>query len=126
MWTRGRKSGSARIWESRGPENGVSRWLRPNSDIYSQNDHFGLVYDMIYQFLGEPGRQIYWAKLLKYFFWIVMPTFRKSCHRPKTEAKLDSQANFPEMAATRPARGRWAEAPENLPVSDSGNMFNIS
>ena len=34
------------------------------------------------------------------------------------------------MPATGPARGRWAGSmgsiPENLPVSDSGNMFNIS
>ena len=29
-----------------GPEDGVSRWRRPNSDIYSQNHHFGLVYDI--------------------------------------------------------------------------------
>ena len=48
----GPKSGPARKSESRGPENGVSRWRRPNSEIYSQNHHFGLVYDMIYQFLG--------------------------------------------------------------------------
>ena len=48
----GPKSGPARKSESRGPENGVSRWRRPHSEIYSQNHHFGLVYDMIYQFLG--------------------------------------------------------------------------
>ena len=48
----GPKSGPARKSESRGPENGVSRWRRPNSEIYSQNHHFGLVYEMIYQFLG--------------------------------------------------------------------------
>ena len=48
----GPKSGSAGKSESRGPENGVSRWRQPNSDIYSQNHHFGLVYDMIYKFLG--------------------------------------------------------------------------
>ena len=41
---------------SRGPENGVSRWRRPKSDIYSQNHHFGLVYDMIYQFLGMDAK----------------------------------------------------------------------
>ena len=46
------KSGSARKSESHGPEIGVSRWRQPNLDICSQNDHFGLVYDMIYQFLG--------------------------------------------------------------------------
>ena len=40
------KSGPARKSESRGPENGVSRWRRPNSDIYSHY-HFGLVYDVI-------------------------------------------------------------------------------
>ena len=50
------KSGPARKSESRGPENGVSRWRRPNSDIYSQNHHFGLVYDMIYQFLGMEAK----------------------------------------------------------------------
>ena len=48
----GPKSGPAGKSESRGPENGVSRWRRPKSDIYSQNHHFGLVYDMIYQFFG--------------------------------------------------------------------------
>ena len=48
------KLGSAEISESGGPENSISRWRRPNSDIYSQNDHFGLVYDIIYQF---PGRR---------------------------------------------------------------------
>ena len=41
--------GVARNSESRGPENGVSRWRWPNSDIYSQNGHFGLVYDTIPQ-----------------------------------------------------------------------------
>ena len=43
----GPKSEPAGKSESHGPENGVSRWRRPNSDIYSQNHHFGLVYDMI-------------------------------------------------------------------------------
>ena len=52
----GPKSGPARKSESRGPENGVSRWRRPNSDIYSQNHHFGLVYDMIYKFLGMEAK----------------------------------------------------------------------
>ena len=52
----GPKSGPARKSESRGPENGVSRWRRPNSDIYSQNHHFGLVYDTIYQFLGMEAK----------------------------------------------------------------------
>ena len=48
----GPKSASAGKSESHGPENGVSRWWRPNLDIYSHNYHFGLVYDVIYQFLG--------------------------------------------------------------------------
>ena len=49
------KSGSARKSELHGPENGVSRWQRPNLDLYSQNYHFGFVYKVIYQFLGmEP------------------------------------------------------------------------
>ena len=54
-WIRGPgpKSEPAGKLESRGPENWVSRWRRPNLDIYSQNHHFGLVYDMIYQFLGK-------------------------------------------------------------------------
>ena len=52
----GPEIGPARKSESRGPENGVSRWRRPNSDIYSQNHHFGLVYDMIYQFLGMEAK----------------------------------------------------------------------
>ena len=50
------KSGSAGKSESRGPENGVSRWRRPNTDIYLQNYHFGLVYDVIYQFLGMEAK----------------------------------------------------------------------
>ena len=52
----GPKSGPARKSESRGPENGVSKWRRPNSDIYSQNHHFGLVCGMIYQFLGMEAK----------------------------------------------------------------------
>ena len=43
----GPNSGSTGISWSRGPENGVARWLWPNWEIYSQNDHFGLVYVMI-------------------------------------------------------------------------------
>ena len=39
----GPKSGPAGKSESRGPENGVSRWRRQNSDIYSQNYHFDLI-----------------------------------------------------------------------------------
>ena len=46
------KSGSARISESRGTVNGVSRWQWRNLEIYSQSDHFGLICEMIYQFLG--------------------------------------------------------------------------
>ena len=38
----GPKSGSAGKSEPRGPENGVSRWRRPNSDIYSQKSSFWL------------------------------------------------------------------------------------
>ena len=52
----GPKSEPAGKSESRGPENGVSRWRWLNSDIYSQNHHFGLVYDMIYQFLGMEAK----------------------------------------------------------------------
>ena len=52
----GPKSGPAGKSESRGPENGVSRWRWPNSAIYSQNHHFRLVYDMIYQFLGMDAK----------------------------------------------------------------------
>ena len=52
----GPKSGPAGKLESRGPKNGVSRWRRPNSDIYSQNYHFGLVYDVIEQFLGMEAK----------------------------------------------------------------------
>ena len=52
----GPKSEPAGKSESRGPENGVSRWRRQNSDIYSQNHHFGIVYDMIYQVLGMEAK----------------------------------------------------------------------
>ena len=54
----GPKSGSAGKSESRGPENGVSRWRRPNSDLYSQNHHFGLVYDWYFNFLAWRQRII--------------------------------------------------------------------
>ena len=50
------KSGLARKLKCSGPENEVSRWRWPHSDIYSQNDHFGLVYDMIYRFLGMEAK----------------------------------------------------------------------
>ena len=53
----GPKSGLAGKSGSRGPENGVSRWRRPNSDIYSQNYHFGLVYDMKYKSLKTLGME---------------------------------------------------------------------
>ena len=130
----GPNPGSAGIWGSHGPENGVARWWQLNSEIYSQNDLFGLVYDMnhmIYQFLdmeaknykfdmfrqqchpsvapwdgdirlrnasrihtglpfvyiiilslwrnGETNQSTKISKI-HVLFWIVMPTFRKSCH----------------------------------------------
>ena len=65
----GQKSGSAGKSESCGPENGVSRWCRLNSDIYSQNYHFGLVYDPIYQFLGMEAKNYKFGNL-----------FCKQCH----------------------------------------------
>ena len=52
----GPKSGSAGKSGSRGTENGFSRWRRPNSDIYSQNYHIGLVYDMKYKSLGMEAK----------------------------------------------------------------------
>ena len=75
----GPKSGPARKSESRGPENGVSRWRRPNSDIYSQNHHFGLVYDMIYQFLGMEAKN--------YKFGI----FCQQCHPSVASGDADIQ-----------------------------------
>ena len=73
----GPKSGPARKSESRGPENGVSRWRRPNSEIYSQNHHFGLVYDMIYQFLGMETKN--------YKFGM----FCQQCHPPVASGDAD-------------------------------------
>ena len=57
-WIEGQrtKSGSAGKSESLGPENRVSKWRRQKSDIYSQNDHFGLVYDMAYQFFDMEAK----------------------------------------------------------------------
>ena len=40
------------------------KWRRPNSYIYSQNYHFGLVYDMIYQFLGMEAKNLFWIKIV--------------------------------------------------------------
>ena len=53
----GQKSWSAGKSESCGSENGNSRWQRTNSDSYSQNYHYGLVYDMIYQSLGMGAKK---------------------------------------------------------------------
>ena len=52
----GPKSEPAGKSESHGPENWVSRLRRPNSDIYSQNHHFGLIHDIIYQFRGMEAK----------------------------------------------------------------------
>ena len=52
LWNRSRLENRSHVV----PKNGVSRWRRPNSDIYSQNYHFGLVYDVIYQFLGMQAK----------------------------------------------------------------------
>ena len=35
---------------------GVTRWRRLNWDIHSQSYHFGLVYDVIYQFIGMEAK----------------------------------------------------------------------
>ena len=40
------KLGPTLISGLHGPENWVAKWQRPNLEIYSQNDHFGLVYDI--------------------------------------------------------------------------------
>ena len=49
-------SGPAPIWGPRGPQNGVARWCRLNWEIYSQNDYFSLVYDIVHQFLGTDAK----------------------------------------------------------------------
>ena len=51
----GSKLGSAGKWESRGPENGSFK-MAATELVYSQNYHFGLVYDMVYQFLGMEAK----------------------------------------------------------------------
>ena len=56
LQARGRNWGQQEIQSHMVPKTGVSRWRRSNSDIYSQNNHFGLVYDMIYQFLGMEAK----------------------------------------------------------------------
>ena len=48
--------GATKKSEASGPKNGVSRCRGPNLDIYSRNDHFGLVYDTTYQFLGMEAK----------------------------------------------------------------------
>ena len=94
----GLKWGSARKSESCGPENGVLRWRRPNSDIYSQNDHFGLVYDMICQFLGMEAKN--------YKFGI----FCQQCHpssvapgdadiRPRNASQIHQSGAEPNLVA---------------------------
>ena len=80
----GPKSGSAGKSESLGPENGVPRWRRPNSDIYSQNHHSGLVYDMIYQFLSME------AKNHKFGM------FCQQCHPSVASVDADIRPRFPD------------------------------
>ena len=55
---RGRLENQSHVVPKMGFQDGgeVSRWRGPNSDIYSQNYRFGLVYGMIYQFLGMEAK----------------------------------------------------------------------
>ena len=62
------KAGSARNSESHGPENCVSRWQQPNSDIYLQNNHLCLVYD-IYQFLGMEAQNYKFGMFCQQSVW---------------------------------------------------------
>ena len=63
--TRSRPSLRAQVWNWGRLENrsrvvpglpGVTRWRRLNWDIHSQSYHFGLVYDVIYQFIGMEAK----------------------------------------------------------------------
>ena len=56
-----------------GPENGVWRWRQPNSNIYSQNFHFGIVYDVIYQFHRMEAKNYKFGMLCQQCYLSVAP-----------------------------------------------------
>ena len=117
----GPKSGPAEKSESRGPENGVSRWRRPNSAIYSQNHHFRLVYDMIYQFLGMDAKN--------YKFWYVLPTMPsirglRWCRYSTEKCLPDSHPSFVYVVilSTSPI---WRIGETNPSTKTSNILFSI-
>ena len=69
--------GPAAISGPRRHENEVARWQHLNSEIYSQNYHFGLVYDIIYTFLtptpANSEANIYeWVcPSIRHTFWVL-------------------------------------------------------
>ena len=109
------------------------RWCRYSTEKCLPDSHLPFIYIIILSIspnwrIGETNSS---TKTSKKLFSIIMPTFGKCCRRPwlhglKKQSYVGSSSKFSKMAATRPARGRWAgSTPENLPVSDSGNMFKI-
>ena len=105
----GPKSRSAGKSESRGPENGISRWQRPNFDIDSQNYHFGLVYVMTWyiNFLAWRQRIISvvsfannaihpWPQVMLIFDWEMPPGFTPAiclCHNYVYISNLEDQGD---------------------------------
>ena len=71
---------------------GVSRWRWPNSDIHSQIDHFGLVYDMIYQFHGMEAKNYKFS----IFYQQLMSSIRgpRWCQYSTEKCLLDSHLPF--------------------------------
>ena len=72
LWACGWNRGQLEI-QSCCPENGVSRWRPPNWDIYSQNDHFGLVYNMMYQFLDMEAKNYKFGMFCQLYHPSVVP-----------------------------------------------------
>ena len=100
------------------------RWCRYSTEKCLPDLHPPFVYVVILFIssiwnIGETNPSTKTSKIL---FSVVMPTFGKSCRRPwlhslKNQSWVGSSSKFSKMAATRPARGRWAgSTPENLPV----------
>ena len=81
-----------------------SWWCQYSTEKCIPDSHLPFVYIVILSIspLWRTGDTNSLGKISKILFWIVMPTLRKSCHRPwlqglKTKAKLDPWANLLDL-----------------------------
>ena len=83
-----------------------SWWCQYSTEKCIPDSHLPFVYIVILSVspLWRTGDTNSLGKTSKILFWIVLPTLRKSCHRPwlqglKTKAKLDPWANLLDLCA---------------------------